>query len=258
LIWRLPITQHRVVVVQLGAFIGATRNDPLYRFLKHYQSGPSGHGPEITAILVEPVSDFCERLKQNYDGCRNIVFENAAISAKAGRAAFYRLKPGLDLKRLGRPEWLYQIGSLHPERITTLWEGYERDPALQRFLRENLVVEEVPCLTFAQLAEKHHLDEIDLLQIDVEGHELEILQTIDFTRHRIRALNYERVLLGKKEATCRALLRENGFELWDHGQDTLAIRPELVPSLGWGHRVIRAWLTLIRTLRLSRQPLPEN
>ncbi|MEQ1831119.1 MAG: hypothetical protein ABL921_34555, partial [Pirellula sp.] len=74
-----------VCLVQIGAFIGATDNDPIYRFLQNTRNSKI----KLQAVLVEPVKEFFEKLKQNYDGVSGVSFENVAIAQTCGPQKFY-------------------------------------------------------------------------------------------------------------------------------------------------------------------------
>jgi FkbM family methyltransferase len=203
-------------IVQIGAFVGDTSNDPLYRFVR--QSEP---GSGSVVVLVEPVREFYEQLVRNYAGVEAARFENVAVAAEAGLRDFYRL--GVDPTRHGHSEWLLQLGSLREDRMTSLWNAYEIDPAARDFYLAHRVVEQVECVTFEQLAARHGIQRVDLLQIDAEGSDYEILRSIDFARHLPRFVNYERVLMGETEAACRTMMLDAGYILLDWGQDTLCI-----------------------------------
>ena len=73
-------------VIQLGAFVGNTSNDPLYETISRRLQEVNG-----TLIVVEPVTCFFEELVNNYHGIPGVVFENVAISEHTGQAKFYRL-----------------------------------------------------------------------------------------------------------------------------------------------------------------------
>lgn len=217
--------QPQFSVVQIGAFVGATDNDPLHTFLTSALAAAHARGAASTAVLVEPVADYFVQLQSAYAGVPGIRFEQAAIAEAAGTRDFYRL--AADPVAHGLPAWLSQLGSLRADRMTALWDRYERghlvdeSDRLTRFYREHQVVEPVTCITFDMLLERHGLTRVDLLQIDAEGYDYEILRTINFRRVRPTFINYERVLLQDDEPACRAMLMAAGYTLTDWGQDTL-------------------------------------
>lgn len=207
-------------IVQIGAYVGDSSNDPLYCFLRE---ALPGH-PDRRAVLVEPVGDYFTALQDAYRGLPNVELENVAIADEPGERDFYRLAPNTDLSDRGE-DWqeLTQLGSLRPERMTEVWERVEGHTGKQRFWHEHSSVERVQCLTLEQLLRRHGLEHVDLLQIDTEGYDYEILRTIDFSRLRPPLINYERILLGEDEPACRRMLTEAGYILLDWGLDTLAV-----------------------------------
>jgi FkbM family methyltransferase len=214
-------TQPSFNIVQLGAYVGDSPNDPLFAFLKEQMSSAKNkHGSK--AVLVEPIKEYFERLKQNYAGSLGIQFANVAIAESEGMRDFYTLNA--DPVKYGYPAWLSQLSSLKSERMGKLWDQYERTPEFKRFYLEHRTVEKVKCITIGQLLRQYRMENLDLLLLDVEGYEFEILKTLDFSRIRPRFIDYERVLLQENEAACREMLEKHGYILIDWGQDTLAIR----------------------------------
>ena len=204
-------------VIQLGAFVGNTENDPLFKTLGKRLREVNGK-----LIVVEPVRSFYDELVKNYEGIPGVVFENVAISDHSGPATFYRL--GVDPVAHGYPEWLSQLSSLKAERMTELWDQYEADKRLKDFYLEHRIQETVQCVTFPELTRRHNLTSLDLLQIDVEGYELEILQTIDFKECPIRFVNYESVLLHHEKPNAEKLMAKWGYQLVDYGLDTFCYK----------------------------------
>lgn len=205
-------------IVQIGAYVGDSRNDPLSSFLRSQK----GRDRRTVVVLVEPVRTHFDALVRNYEDLPFARFENVAVADRPGTRDFYRL--GVDPVEHGFPEWLAQLGSLRADRMTHLWDAYEREPRLRDFYLAHRVVDRVRCVTLHELLDQHAIAELDLLQIDAEGYDYEILRTLDFERVRPRLVNYERVLLGADEAACRALMVQAGYLLFDWGQDTLCLR----------------------------------
>jgi FkbM family methyltransferase len=219
------VKQPEFTVVQLGAFVGNTPNDPLYARLRPRLDQQGGR-----LICVEPVKEHFSKLVENYRGSKNVFCENVAIADRTGEATFYRL--GVDPVEHGYPDWLSQLGSLKSDRMGSLWDRFEKDPALKAFYLQHRVEETVTCLTFAELLRRHGVARVDLLQMDVEGYELEILSTIDFGQTPIRFINYESVLLHERKKEAESLMERAGYGFFDHGQDTFCYRTD-EPNRFW-------------------------
>lgn len=212
-------SENNFTIVQIGAYIGNTSNDPLFQTVSKRLHNTNGR-----LICVEPIKEYYDQLVENYRGVPNVIFENVAIADHNGLSSFYRL--GVDPVKYGFPDWLSQLGSLKKERMLSIWNKCEANGRLQAFYLQHRIEEKVQCITFAELIQRHHLLRVDLLQIDVEGYELEILKTIDFSIIPIRFVNYECVLLHENRRLANRLMQKNGYRLVDYGQDTFAYKNE--------------------------------
>ena len=218
-LWTLA-RRSRFTLLQIGAYIGDTANDPLHGFIRR-EVVPFGAGGRRKAILVEPVKEYFQKLQELYKGCDNVILENFAIAETNETRMIYRL--AVDPEAFGYPAWLSQLSSLKEERMGTLWERFERNPEYQAFYLKHRVTERVECATPSGLLQKHGITRLDLMQIDAEGYDFEIIRSIDFSQIRPRFINYESTLLGPNLDACRELLLRQNYRLLDHGADTLAI-----------------------------------
>ncbi len=179
-------------VVQIGANDG-TAGDPLVEGFR--TSRWSG-------LLVEPVPYLYEMLVSRYRDRPGIQMECAAISTRDGEAPLYRLRsiPGQT------PEWFNQLASLDRD---VLLKHRSSIPDIDSLLIE----ERVPTARLDTLLARHEIARIDLLVIDTEGHDLEILRTLDLTRFRptLLMLEHQHLSEGDKEAAY-ALLKTAGYD----------------------------------------------
>jgi FkbM family methyltransferase len=216
---RTLATRPRVSIVQVGAYVGKSENDPLFSFL----TGERRPGQTIQAVLIEPVRRYFDELQKNYARVPGVSCENVAIAASAGEFDFFSL--GVDPAEHGMPAWLAQLGSLKEERVGDLWDACEANPEYKAFLLKHRVVEKVRAVTLNELLAKHGMRELDLLQIDAEGYDFEIIKSIDFTNGDPTYINYESSLLGANAQACRELLGSAGYGgFLEYGGDTLAVR----------------------------------
>ena len=134
-------------------------------------------------LLVEPVPYNITLLKENTAKYKNISIETSAVSEKNQIKKFYYVKPDA-VKKLGK-HWASGIGSFDKQHIL--------NHKYKRFMVSDTDIEDVDVqyLTFSDLIEKYSISSIDLLQIDVEGAEFEILNSIDFEKIEIKKIIFE-------------------------------------------------------------------
>ena len=134
-------------------------------------------------LLVEPVPYNIALLKENTAKYKNISIETSAVSEKNEIKKFYYVKPEA-VKRLGK-HWASGIGSFDKEHIL--------NHKYKRFMVNDSHIEQIDIqyLTFSSLIEKYSISSIDLLQIDVEGAECGILNSINFENIEIKKIIFE-------------------------------------------------------------------
>jgi FkbM family methyltransferase len=188
-------------------------------------------GRNWTGVMVEPVPYVFERLQHNYAAVADRVrLANVAVADHDGEVTFFHLvAPPDDLTGQGLPDWYDGIGSLSRENLL-------RHADTIADVEDRLVETRVPCLTLDSLLARNELDAIDLLLIDVEGHDWEILRTVDLERWRPRMIVYEHFHLDAGDrAACRAHLERAGYETMEEGFDTFCVDPRPDDAL------TRAW-----------------
>ena len=134
-------------------------------------------------LLVEPLDYNFKLLKKNFQDYENIYFEQSFISNNSKSIIFYYVKED-SIKKLGK-HWASGIGSFSKEHIL--------NHKSKRFQIEESDIESMDIIsqTFNQLCEKYNIDTIDNLLIDVEGHEMSILKSIDFNKILISEIKFE-------------------------------------------------------------------
>jgi FkbM family methyltransferase len=195
----------QVTMLQIGAFDGIS-DDAIYPLVeKHALSG----------VLVEPQSDAFARLQANYARfAPRFKFVNAAIGACDGTVPLYRVRSGTQ-----GPQWLHGIASLD-KRV--LLRHTKMFPQLEQYID----VQDVPCYSFATLFRHCGLDRVDLLQIDAEGHDLQVLRWFDVAARRPAIVRFEHKHLDRREYDGYVeMLIELGYRVAFRGFDTLAYLP---------------------------------
>lgn len=158
-------------------------------------------------ILVEPIPFYFKQLVENYSNCSGLIFENSAVN---GSEMFYieesDIKNELDMV-------ISSVNKKHVEKYS--------DSKITRI--------SVNSITFKELLEKHGVTKVDFLEIDTEGCDHEILQSIPFDLIKPQIIIYEHLhMTESQQIDSRDLLMKQGYHLgapaWFH--DTIAWRDD--------------------------------
>jgi len=188
----LMLTTARPYFIGIGANDGVT-HDPLYPFVRDF--GWRG-------IMVEPIPEAFAALKRNYAEFNDIALVQAAIGPGDGRGTIYTVEIS-DQRSI--------MMSLHSSfRRDVLLRGKQWHPDL-----ENRVIErEVLIMSFATLLARANGQVVDVLKLDTEGHDLEILKTVDLARLSPRLILAEHANLSKNEKVKMAdILLDHGYRV---------------------------------------------
>ena len=134
-------------------------------------------------ILVEPVPYNYNKLKENFKNFKNIHICTNAIFSENKLRKFYYVKENSILK-LGK-HWASGIGSFSKNHIL------EHKSKRFKIEQEDIEEIEVKFITFDDLVRNYSIESIDKLQIDVEGAEYEILNSINYKKININSLQFE-------------------------------------------------------------------
>ena len=134
-------------------------------------------------LLVEPVPYNYNKLKDNFKNTKNIQICTNAIFSENKLDKFYYVNEN-SIPKLGK-HWASGIGSFNKDHIL--------NHKTKRFniKPEDIDEIEIKFITFDDLIENYSIQSIDKLQIDVEGAEFEILNTIDYKKTKINSLQFE-------------------------------------------------------------------
>jgi FkbM family methyltransferase len=160
-------------VVQIGANDGKMA-DPIHNLVKKYK---------WNGLFIEPVEYLFNKLKKNYEGCDSLIFENLAITEENGYVDFYQFPQELENNE-DFPYWAPGMGS-----VLKPFDSPGHNTLKQKNFQ--MVIRKTPCMTFNSLVEKHNINEIDLLQIDVEGYDGQLIKSINFDKIKPKYIRYE-------------------------------------------------------------------
>jgi FkbM family methyltransferase len=202
-----------IVFVQIGANDGVS-NDPLYPLIRRFPT-------RFRGLVVEPLKDKFELLKQTYAGIDSVVPVNVAVHNVEKEMLIHRVRPDLEKKL---PGWATGIGSFNPVHHT-----------LSQLDSSYMIAERVPCMTFDDLLSAHKILDVELLITDTEGYDFEILRNIDFTRHRPTYLRFEHglssgVMSWDRYKTLIRYLSQHGYNISHESSDATAFLPAALES----------------------------
>lgn len=154
----------RLTFIEVGANDGQM-GDPLRQYILRYP---------WTGILIEPQPDMFGRLRDGYATVADrLHFENVAISGAAEEIAMFRAR--------FENSFASTVASSNPD-VTARQTGV-RTGDLERIV--------VPATTLDRIIAKYHLFDLDILQIDTEGLDWEVLQTLNLNQCRPRMIRFE-------------------------------------------------------------------
>jgi FkbM family methyltransferase len=199
-------------LVQIGANDGV-QSDLLAPFLE--RSDPKG-------ILIEPQTEPFQKLQARYGGRERLTLLQAAIDRRAGRRILYRCREDLAVGEAAA--FLSGLASFDRAQVVKAYLRHAKRLGLTDPPDRAIIGETVATLTLEAVLNDFGLGGCDLLVIDTEGHDFEIIKTIDFSRIRPLVLIYEHIHLCEGDRlACWRLLRANGYRCAASWSNTLAL-----------------------------------
>ena len=180
----------KIDVLQIGANEGNTTTDHVWKKIVD--------GTFKTGWLIEPNPDCIPKLTACYKDYPGIKIANVAISDKAGVVTLHR-PIGFDSgwSSLWQTHLFFQ-NRMGPDCVSPV---------------------EVPATTLNQFCQERGISEVGWLHIDTEGHDCTILRSTDFSKLKVRNIQFEHT---HSDGTC--LVGEN-------------YRQTLAYMAGFGYRV---------------------
>ena len=162
-------------------------------------------------LLVEPVPYNYQILENEYKNQENISICRNALIDKSKKDFFHYVKKD-SITKLGK-HWASQIGSFDKNHIL--------NHKNKRFdiKEDDIETIQIEFITFDDLIQKYSIKSIDKLQIDVEGAEYKIMNSINFQKIEINKILFESkhfdgtFIEGKKLKEIEEKLKSNGYKL---------------------------------------------
>ncbi len=198
----LSARREHVRFVQVGAFDGLS-NDPIHDLILQFG---------WTGVLVEPAPDAFARLRETYTGVDGLTFINAAVSREPGPVTFYII----DGSEPGDPWWVGQVSS------------FDRDHVMHHVQDDRRLAARVKGIPVEAISIDSVFERaggpVDVLQVDAEGRDAEIIDSLDLGRFTPSVIRFEhRHLSGAARAETTRRLSEAGYRIGVNEDDTIAM-----------------------------------
>lgn len=155
-------------------------------------------------ICVEPV-------QKNYDKLERL-YQNTDVITVRAAAADYEGEMVLNVATIPwAKDWGSDVSS-------------PSDDALERWPDYIWEKERVPAMTVNAILERNSVTHVDVVSIDVEGHEMAVLRGFDLQKYRPRLLVVEYSTPTERGALIHYLKQQGYFSWVDNGQDVFFVR----------------------------------
>ena len=196
-------------VVQVGGNDGL-QNDPLRKYFINKGN--------YSAIIFEPILYYYNQLVNLYKNRDDIKIKNFYVSSQVSSKKIFYIDPQTCTQMNNKEneyDWLHGLGSFNKQLVERAIDqnSFRGDKYKENIkkLKDNIIFENVKGYTLKDLNFPNHT--LNLLVIDVQGFELEVLESLSF-REKIDYIVYEdenpSSLNSKK---IRKLLNFNGYKL---------------------------------------------
>lgn len=195
-----------VKVVQVGANDGSMA-DPLSPVIGRF--GWEG-------LLIEPVPGYFKALCAKYEGNDRVQPKNFAIALEEGTLEIFHIDPA---KEADYPGWARGLAS------------FERKHVERAVKPEDITSVTVPCYPLHDIVTQAKFETADILVVDVEGAEKLVFSSFNFKDFRPRMIEVEtRHLPADTKTWLFKRFHHGGYDVFDFGYDTIAIRRGWLPS----------------------------
>lgn len=162
--------------------------------------------PQHKTIFVEPVPFYANKLSDSFKDFENVVVLQGALSNKEGELQLKYVEPGTENAR-----WIRGISHLetHSSRLI------DKNKSLGHNIG-NVKTTTVKTWQLDFLVKKFNIEKIGILKLDVEGHELEVLEGFNWLiKPEILKIEHKFVDL----TSLLAILKSKGYNCWYDSED---------------------------------------
>jgi len=206
---KIVVSDEQAFFMEIGSWDGIGA-DLFYPLIKQHK---------IAGILIEPHESAFRILKENYAYHDKVIFENVAVAEKDG------IKP-LFFVSLNSQAIVPAHASLHKEVVKREIAFLQQEHVLPSGEHSQYIASRpIECMSISSILDKHGINKVDMLQIDTEGYEYEILESLPFDRINPRLIRCEFTNMEKtayRESI--KIFRENGYSVILQSPDIIAAK----------------------------------
>ena len=136
---------------------------------------------DYKAYFIEPIPYYFDRLKENIKQLDNAVAYNLFISDNDVSVEMAYVKP----------EWISKDSAFLDGCSSMIENGEPLNRYLKELPKSILQTISVSSMTFDKFCEWYNINDIYYLQIDTEGCDERILNTIDLNKYKVKELKFE-------------------------------------------------------------------
>lgn len=184
---------------------------------------------EWQGILIEPVKETFEELVENHKKSKNLKFINIAISdVQEEKEISYIPKEAIKKNNL----------NISLKGCSTFHEFRQGEKSIPMRVHEEknknfLTKQMVKCETLNNVLLKEKIKELDLLQIDTEGHEHKIITSIDFKDFYCKVIIFEtnrrkKMFSNEQIEEMFRHLNNNEYHIFEIDQDSIAVHNSVI------------------------------
>ena len=149
------------------------------------------------------------------DDADRFVIEQAAISSAPGKKKFYYFDHEINKNQNDIKAWYFMVASFDKGHLKKHF-----DKSLWPFIKDCIVETD----TLSNILGKNNIYEFQLLHIDTEGHDLKVLQSMDFSVYMPALIYIEyKHLSDSDNLELLNLLENQGYTVYDCGIDYFAV-----------------------------------
>jgi FkbM family methyltransferase len=168
-------------------------------------------------IFVEPVPLYAESLRQKVSKYPNAIVEQVAITSRDGVITMDTMN---DISLSGVNKWKRGISHISQVAGTSKYNYTSGSITLNASTSLGSKKLMVDCMKLDNLIDKHNVQSIDLLQLDVEGHEIVVLTSYSW-KIKPTMMKIEHKYVNDNDLV--ALLESKGYHCFYEANDIYAI-----------------------------------